>query len=253
MKPASVKLRRPDWSKWLVLPDTHAPQHDKRAVALVQKVIDHWQPWGIIVQGDFTNNDPLSAHTGTRKVNRARWKDEIVECRRLLAKLTGNIPERHFCFGNHETRLERLIAAHVPALEGALDQGDWLGLKDWTSVTDYNETLKLGKLNHTHDTGKSGWTAARTAAIEYMSSACIGHTHAVTYTVIGRPEGPPVLGASFGWLGDYRQVSYVHRIKAKQWPLGFGTFRMDKRGVCYVTPVPIINYTCCVEGTRYAK
>ena len=231
-------------------PDVHAPYHDERAVSLVEQVINEWEPEIFVDLGDFADNLAASGHEPGR-VFEKNLKRELHLAATRLEGLTRGIPERHFVIGNHETRLERFIAKRAPELDGLVDIEDLLGLRKWTSVTQYNETLRLGKLNITHDVGKAGQNAHRSAASSYMSSAIIGHTHRMAYDVIGRQAGPPVVAAMFGWLGDYRKVEYLHRAEAKRWPLGFGIGRMEESGVVHVTPIPIVNYKACVEGVLY--
>ncbi len=236
--------------KILFVPDTHAPYHDERAVRIVEQIVNEWEPQTIVVLGDWIDNLSVSGHEPAKTFDRNLKREAAVAATRLEG-LTRGIPERHFVMGNHETRLERFIAKKAPELDGLVNIEDLLGLGKWTSVTPYNETLKLGKLNITHDVGKAGQNAHRSAAQSYMASAIIGHTHRMAYDVIGRQAGPPVVAAMFGWLGDYRKVEYLHRAEAKRWPLGFGIGRMEPSGVVHVTPVPIVNYKACVEGVLY--
>lgn len=236
--------------KILFVPDTHAPFHDERAVRIVEQVVNEWEPRCIVVLGDWIDNLSVSGHEPAKVFDRNLKREAAVAATRLEG-LTRGIPERHFVIGNHETRLERFIAKRAPELDGLVDIEDLLGLRKWTSVTQYNETLRLGKLNITHDVGKAGQNAHRSAASSYMSSAIIGHTHRMAYDVIGRQAGPPVVAAMFGWLGDYRKVEYLHRAEAKRWPLGFGIGRMEESGVVHVTPIPIVNYKACIEGCLY--
>lgn len=236
--------------KILFVPDTHAPYHDERAVRIVEQIVNEWEPQTIVVLGDWIDNLSVSGHEPAKTFDRNLKREAAVAATRLEG-LTRGISERHFVMGNHETRLERFIAKKAPELDGLVNIEDLLGLGKWTSVTPYNETLKLGKLNITHDVGKAGQNAHRSAAQSYMASAIIGHTHRMGYDVIGRQAGPPVVAAMFGWLGDYRKVEYLHRAEAKRWPLGFGIGRMEPSGVVHVTPVPIVNYKACVEGVLY--
>ena len=49
------------------------------------------------------------------------------------------------------------------------------------------------------------------------------------------------------------EIDYMSRAKAtKDWTLGFGIgYLHPKTGVAYMVPVPIVNYTCLVEGKFY--
>lgn len=60
------------------------------------------------------------------------------------------------------------------------------------------------------------------------------------------------VGASFGWLGDYRRIDYRHRMRARRdWVLGFGIGYLRPSGVIHLMPIPIINYSCVVEGQLF--
>jgi hypothetical protein len=71
--------------------------------------------------------------------------------------------------------------------------------------------------------------------------------------VEGNAVGEQKLSAQFGWLGDVTQVDYMHKAKAlKNWALGFGVGYYDpSSGYSYLTPVPIVKYTCVVNGKFY--
>jgi predicted phosphodiesterase len=237
--------------KLLIVPDTHAPYHDERAVRIVESVIDHWQPDIFVCLGDWVDNLALSGHTPNKVHQGPNAGKEILAAATRLESLSRGIKERHFIMGNHETRLERYIAQKAPALDGMLDIADALCLQKWDSVTPYNETLKLGKVHFTHDVGKAGQNAHRSAAASYMGSVVIGHTHRMAYEVVGRQAGPPIVATMFGWLGNSAAVDYLHRAEAKRWPLGFGIGYMEPSGVIHLQPVPIVNYKCVVEGRLY--
>ena len=56
-----------------------------------------------------------------------------------------------------------------------------------------------------------------------------------------------------GWLGDLEAVDYMHRIRmARDWAHGFGVGYMTADGVVHVTPVPIVQNTCCVNGSLFS-
>lgn len=242
----------PRVSRGLILPDVHAPFHNKRAVRLVRDVIEGEQPDTVISLGDFADNLAASGHQQTKAQNLPSIAEELAEARIVLHDLVAGIPERHFIMGNHETRLNRYIAKNAPALRDWVSVEEALGLDSWDTVTQYNETLRLGKVCFTHDLGEAGANAHRSAVSKYMACAVIGHTHRMAYEVFARQDDLPVVGAMFGWLGDADKVDYLHRVKAKQWPLGFGWFLREPTGVMHITPVPIIDYKCVVAGTIYS-
>lgn len=237
----------------LIVPDVHVPNHDKKAWRLLLDVAKDVRFQHVVVLGDFIDNDAVSLHEPhkTRVRNLRRELKLSVEALGELYYATSNASHT-YCEGNHETRLQRYIARMAPALDGLLSiKEELVGKNSLWNWVDYNESVRLGKVNFTHDVGEAGLNAHRGAAKAFMSSAVIGHTHRMSYEVTGRVDGAPVLGAMFGWLGDYRKVDYQHRAKAKQWPLGFGVGVFGAGGILHAQPVPIINYTCCVFGELY--
>lgn len=240
--------------KVLFVPDVHVPNHDRRAWGLLLKVCKSVKFDVVVVLGDFVDNESVSRHAPT-KVKSMRVVDELRAAHVELLSLRSvtNQAERHvFTEGNHETRLARFIAERAPMFEGAFDVQHFLDPGEAWQWVPYNDSTTVGKIHVTHDVGEAGQNAHRGAAKAFMASAIIGHTHRMGYEVTGRVDGAPVLGAMFGWLGDYRKVDYQHRAKAKQWPLGFGVGVMEKKGVVHVQPVPLIDYSCCVFGEVYS-
>ena len=116
-----------------------------------------------------------------------------------------------------------------------------------------HEYTRIGKLFVTHDVGAAGKYAVYQTLATYEHSIVTGHTHRLAYIVEGNAIGEYKVATQFGWLGDVDQVDYLHRAKAKKdWALGFGVGRLDPAtGYVYLSPVPIVNGTCVVEGRLY--
>lgn len=235
----------------LFVPDTHAPYHSKRAWALMLKAARFFAPDTIVILGDFADFYSVSAHTkNPERPNALKYE---VECtKELLSELNGlDASFKMYLCGNHEERLERYLSNSAPALFSSVKIEGVLGLAElgW-HYTPYRESWKLGRLHLTHDTGPCGQNAHRQSMATFQGSAIIGHTHRMEYSVMGNADGPPQVGAMFGWLGDFEQVDYLHRVKAKRdWVHGFGVGIHDvETGVVYIQPVPIVNDSCCVMG-----
>jgi predicted phosphodiesterase len=241
----------PSTERVLLVPDTHCPYHDERAWRLMLKAARQFQPHTIIHQGDLADFYAISSHS--KDPTRAQQlKQELKAVRKLRADLDRLGAKRKvFIEGNHEDRLRRYLEEKAPELFGMFDTDSLLQLSEngWQFVP-YKSHAKVGKLYLTHDTGNSGkYTTAR-ALDAFQHSVVIGHHHTTQYAVEGDATGKYRVGAQFGWLGDARQVDYLHRIKAlRNWSLGFGIGRHDKAtGVVYLTPISIVNYTVCIEG-----
>jgi hypothetical protein len=75
----------------------------------------------------------------------------------------------------------------------------------------------------------------------------------MAYICEGNATGEYKLSAQFGWLGDVDQIDYMSEAKArKDWALGFGVGYIHKvTGIAYLSPIPIVGGTCCVNGKLY--
>lgn len=244
-----------DLDRGIIIPDTHAPYHNKTSWALVAHVVKTWKPKVVVVQGDFFDCYAVSSH---RKDPRRRDAivDEIRRAQDMLHIFDG-CAYKYFIEGNHEYRLDRYLMDFAPQayellLEETKDDLFRLRRSGW-NVTKYMEATHVGKLQITHDLGKSGEPAIHDAMSSFMDNVSIGHTHLLRYIVKGTAFGVPHIGASFGWLGDVESIDYRHKVKAhRDYVQGFGTFRLNpKNGHIYVTPVPIFGDSCAVEGKIY--
>lgn len=234
----------------LVVPDTHAPFHDVRAWKLMLKAARKFKPHTIVHIGDLADFYAISSHSKD-PARQAGLRDELRVVRALRLQLDRlGATRKVFCEGNHEDRLRRYQADKAPELEGMFDTDSVLKLSEngWEFVP-YKSHTRVGKVFFTHDTGNSGkYTTAR-ALDAFQSSVVIGHHHQTQYAVEGDAAGKHRVGAQFGWLGDIKQVDYMHRIKAaRSWSLGFGVGYQDEGGVVFLQPVPIVGYRCCVGG-----
>lgn len=238
----------------LHIADCHRPYHDRRAWQLVLKVARKLKPHHIVVNGDFCDFYSVSSHLKdpTRVVE---LEDEIANVKEGLDELDAlGAKTKRFIGGNHEDRLTRYLQEKAPALFSSVTIPGLLGLKDrgWT-YTPYKDHTHIGKVNFTHDVGVAGRNAAFRALDTYQHSVVTGHTHRFQYIVEGNAMGEVKLSAMFGWLGDRTKVDYMHRARVyKDWALGFGVGYVDTTsGIVYLTPVPIIAYTCVVNGQLF--
>lgn len=240
--------------KILFIPDTHRPYHDKKAWALLLKVGKAFKPDILNIQGDFADFYSVSSHD--KDPNRARnleW--EVDDVKAGLDDLDNmGAKEKYYVSGNHEDRLERYLKTKAPELFNVVTIPKLLELKErgWL-YTPYKSHRKIGKLYSTHDVGSAGKGAIFKLVDTYQHNAIAGHTHRIAYIVEGNASGEAHVAASFGWLGDRDQIDYMHQIQAKRaWALGFGIGYLAPDDTIYLTPVPIINYSCVVEGVCHS-
>lgn len=240
--------------KVLIVPDVHVPYHDKRAWNLFLKVAAEFKPDILVCMGDLL--DMYTVSTFSKDPSRkASLGKEIKAGNKALDQLDAlGATRKMFVEGNHEFRLARYLLEKAPELFDFVSIPKLLGLdkRGW-EFTPYKNDTKLGKLYVTHDVGMAGRYAVQRSLDVYQHSVVTAHTHRLGLFVEGNAAGEHAVSFSPGWLGDVEQVDYMHRTKAKKdWTLGYGIGYMDpKTDLVYLTPVPIINYTCLVNGTLY--
>ena len=234
------------------IPDTHVPFHNKKAFNLVKKVIKTLGVNTMVTLGDFADFYSVSSHSKDPK-RKLNLLQEINAVNKALDELDAlGCKKKYYIEGNHEWRYARYIRDKAPELSEMNSIPKMFRLKErgW-KFTPYMEHTTIGKLHLTHDTGKAGKTAHSAARADFgEKNVVIGHTHRMAYDVTGCVTGKTHVAAMFGWLGDTRQIDYMHRSKAwRDWPLGFGMGYKERDGTVHLVPIPIINNRkCCVEG-----
>lgn len=235
----------------LFVPDTHCPYHDHKAWKLMMNAATAFKPDTIVVQGDLADFYAVSNYSKD-PARAGRLDVEVAECNTLLDELDSlGAGKKIFIGGNHEDRLERYLKDKAPELFAFVDVSRLFHLSDrgWEYVP-YKSSTKIGKLNITHDVGSAGRYNAFRALDIFQHPVATGHTHRMSYVVEGNATGESAVSAQFGWLGDFSKVDYMHRVKAlREWALGFGIgYFNPKSDYVYLVPVPIVGYTCILEG-----
>lgn len=239
---------------YLIIPDTHVPYHDEKAWQLMMKVARSLKLQGIVLLGDFVDFYAVSSHSKDPKRN---WKFEweIKQVRKKLNEL-DSLKAKHkvYVAGNHEDRLVRYLKDKAPELNDLISVPGLLKLEQrkWIYV-DYKEDYTIGHITFTHDVGIAGRYSVYRCLDTYQHSIATGHTHRLAYMVEGDATGVHKISAQFGWLGDVEAVDYMHKATArKNWVPGFGLMHYDPdTQFGYMVPIPIVNYTCCVNGRLY--
>lgn len=237
-----------------IIPDTHVPYHDKRAWRLAMKVAKANKPEIIVIIGDFADCYAISDHR--KDPSRLRLLDqELAEVNVCLDELDALGAERKvYVEGNHCERMTRYLQDHAPELFNVVGMKNLLRIKErgWEWVP-YRQDIKIGKVYYTHEASAgTGRTQAYKTLDIYHHSAVVGHGHRIQYVVEGDATGNAMVCAQFGWLGDVKQIDYAHRIKAtKDWSLGFGWGYLRADGITHLQPIPLVDYTCVLNGKLY--
>ncbi len=238
----------------LVVPDCHIPYHDQRAFDTMLHVARDLKPKHVYVIGDFVDFYAVSSHS-KNPVRATSLEVELLAAGECLAELEDlGATNMVYIGGNHEDRLRRYLQDKAPELFGVVNVPEILDLKKrgWDYVPYKNHT-KLGKVHFTHDVGSSGRNSVFKCLDTYQHSVVTGHSHRMAYIVEGNAIGEQKLSCQFGWLGDVKHIDYMQEAKVlKDWALGFGVGYLEpKTGYIYLTPVPLISYSCVVNGRLY--
>lgn len=240
-------------AKLLIIPDVHAPYHDRRAFRCLLDVAKRWDPDHVVILGDFADFNAVSSHPKDPK-RLLPFVKEVAGVNRALDQLDralANCGDKQYLQGNHETRLERFVNEKAPALAGfekTWEEALRLEERGW-EVTPYKRSLQFGDLNLTHDVGRAGVNAARQSMLDVGHSIAFGHTHRLQVHYQGQIDGARHLGATLGWLGDPEAIDYRHRdCVMRDWIHGFGAVHLLDNGHFWLQAVPIIEGRAIVDG-----
>ena len=237
-------------TKVVFIPDSHHPYVDKKAWALLLKTMKEFCPDIMVVGGDFADFYCVSSHDKNPE-RENQLESELEAVNKALDELDSiGAKRRIFVAGNHEDRLDRYLKTRAPELYSIVRIPELFKLKrrGWEYIP-YKAHVKIGKLHITHDTGTAGATAHAKALADFQDNVVINHTHRTGYTVVGNAKGVPHVGAMFGWLGDVKQVDYMHSVKAnRDWSLGFGIGYLHPNGNIHIFPMTIVDYSVVLNG-----
>lgn len=241
----------------LFVPDVHRPYHDKRAWRLFMQAARFLKPKHLVIIGDFADFYTVSAHS--KDPRRALKLDvELADVRHGLDELDALKPSgrKIYIEGNHCDRWRRYLQDKAPELFGALTVPELFSLdkRGWEFVP-YKQYTKLGAVHLTHDCGSSGRYSVFRCLDTFQHSVVTGHSHRLAYIVEGDATGEPRVSAQFGHLVDVEATDYMHSHRAnKDWGRGFGVGYHDpSTAYVYLTPVPIVNYTCAINGKLFSE
>ncbi len=235
----------------LVCPDAHIPFHDERAWGTFLVAAYDWKPDTIVFLGDLADCYEVSDYTKspTRKHNFASEMQAVNDELDRVARAKRTV----VLLGNHEDRLDRLIAKRAPELHGLTSIPKLLRYEDrgWEWIP-YGEQLQIGKIRFAHDYGVAGANAVRQSLAATGHCVLFGHTHRAGIEYSGTVDGERHVGMSCGWLGDYDSLafSYTRRWKAKrEWTHGFSTVQIERAtGYGFAQFHPIIDGRTVIDG-----
>lgn len=238
-------------SRMLILPDLHAPYHDRRAWKVFLKVARDIQ-WDVFYsQGDFYDNYAVSRYVKDPMKEQSLYRELQLARKECLDPINEiGFKRKIVTLGNHDERPDKFLQEKAPAVYEQYLSEDWLGFRStgW-EVYSYHEYAQIGKLLMSHEVGATGAHAVLNAVQDNIAT---GHDHRMDYVVEGTSRGVTHVSATFGWMGDRKHAEYMHTIRAmRKWVLGFGYGYVAPNGYVYLVPVPFVDYTCVVEGRLF--
>lgn len=237
----------------IIIPDVHVPFHDNGAWEVCLAAIERLKPETVVFIGDFLDCYAITFFDKSPD-RHLSLKDELDEANPEIRRVRDLAPGRLvFTQGNHEYRFDRYLRKH-PELFGlvSLRESLFRGVNDIEWVP-YQEDITIGKVLYTHEVGHCGVNAARATLLSCGHNVVFGHTHRGAVVTDGDLTGDRRFALNVGWLGDLKQIDYMHRAKTKDWTHGFGHIFTDHdTGLVWPSFVPIMNGRACVSGLKIA-
>jgi predicted phosphodiesterase len=232
----------------IVVPDTHTPYEDKRALRLLKKCVKELQPRRVIFIGDWFDLYTCSLHAKNGPPREHSLRQELDYGTAQLHDVIRGVPEWFFLSGNHEWRLDRFLSQKAPELASTHPTvRDWARIpeKRWVS---YMSHVQVGVVSYTHDLGFSGKHSMSQTLDAFGNNIVFGHTHRGGTFYEGDVKGRHRFAMNVGWLGDPGSIDYMHRAKTRHWQQGLGLVTQDGRGRAWAQFCPIVDGRVVVKG-----
>lgn len=170
-------LKKRDARITVIHSDVHVPDNDQPAWKVWLKFIKFLQPDRLIYLGDFLDMGSFSTHMDLSKPPNAL--DEIRAGRVALRQTVDVVPnaDRWLFEGNHEQRIRRFIAKHMPHGQGLLELPELLNLKElgyhWYP---YPRKRMFDEVMYLHSTSEN-MHHAHNALLNQDANCVYGHIH----------------------------------------------------------------------------
>lgn len=246
-----------------ILPDTHYPAHDRKALDAVINFIGEIQPDQVISIGDLMDYPQPSRWT---KDTRAEFEGSVYEdsekafeqfLKPLREVYSGPIGIHE---GNHDERPRVYMEKYAPALAQTdmfnfdkLCRFEELGIE---KLPEFYDIAPGWITTHGHRGGirlnQNAGITALNGAIRVNKSVVMGHTHRLglshrTTGIGGKQER--LTGFEVGNLMDQTKAGYLKGATGN-WQTGFGVLEIDGKHV-QSRPIPIDNGRFIYNGKAY--
>jgi len=244
--------------KMVVMPDTHVPEHDRKAVSTFVEFLHDYKPDGFMHIGDMLEMEPVS-HWNPLHPYPRRLVPQVKEARYIFEEIDNALgPDclfKRFFVGNHEDWLDQYLVKQIPEVYDGLEElGLGMKIKDLLGIREFgykeipvNEILKIGDAHFIH-----GFCTGLHHALAHLRmfgcNIYYGHLHDVqqhsTSNVRGLHEAQ-----SLGCLRDLN--ARFLKGKPNNWVHAFGIFEFNRDGT-YTKYVPtMIDGKFNFNGKRY--
>lgn len=255
----------------MVFPDLHLPVHDRQALRVAVRAFEKIRPRRVVILGDwmdvaFATAHPVNSREEAENGRGSYYRNEIEPCRRLLAQFEEVAEEVVYLEGNHEFRVERMIAREggawlaVPELvlpSRLLSQGRKKAFK-WVP---YQHNAAQGYCLPHYKIADGliavhGWSTAKNSAAKHLElvrgySIVHGHTHRAQSHLIRHPMTGNVLqGWSPGCLSQLQPL-WSHTAPT-EWVHGFSVIYCRNDLSAWTSYTVTIDRGQCIlpDGTK---
>lgn len=215
-----------------VLSDVHFPFQDDTAVALALRVVAHWQPHRVVLNGDMLDMYAVSHFDkNPKRLEECGLQAELDQFAAFCGHLRAAVPMDtaiDFLPGNHEARLEKwlwrnsgiygLHALELPTLLGLKAHGIAYHERE-VALAEGNLIVKHGRVVRK----AAGYSAHGELEMEkYAVSTVTGHTHRLASVFVQTRRG--VVG---GWENGCLCNLNPEYIEHPNWQQGMTLCRVD--------------------------
>lgn len=235
---------------WIVVPDVHAPYHDKESYNAILSFVREHKPEGVVFIGDVVDNYSVSKYD--KNPERAnRLQEELDSANSVLSDMRKAAKDARIIYieGNHEARMQKFLWRH-PEIHGLrnLQLPVLLGVKD-LDIDYRKEYVWKDTFMFTHGTRVNKY-AARAELDDHGISGISGHTHHVQTHMKKDYTGEKVWH-SIGHICDEKQCEYTER---PDWQQAFAVVMLHKRTRRFYSQViPITEHKFLYDGKVYGK
>jgi hypothetical protein len=242
----------------VIVSDLQAPYCDRKAVDAVSEFIEDYKPDSVACVGDEADLPQLSRWTRGTK---GEFTGDIGKHRDTTVEVLRQLKVQHLSRSNHGDRLWNSISTRLPGLMGLpeLEYSAFFRHEE-LGITFHREPHLLAKgtyLMHGDEgsiSRNAGMTAAGLSARIGAGVVC-GHTHRLGLVPVTEMVGSKIQrirwGFEVGHLIDIKTSGMAYMKGMANWQQGFGIL-IEEAGTVIPIPVPIINKSFVVDGTRYA-